>query len=347
MELHSQEMLDFLREKIRKEHFVPGDRLPSIVSLARKFKLTQGQVRYGFYHLKREGLVVSRQGKGFFVARKVVSNGKPRQLLVALDLIQQRKFDFYDSIIGEAIRSELSGVHILQTVIPLLPGSRDIQMRQPDAVLLFRSKNQSEVYRQWSEYSEKHRIPVLFFNRFPPQKNLSFLSVNNVFETSRVIGRMLKNGARKIIYFQSGGHDFSDRREGFLRAYADCKLEFPEELMFLDDSMMEQKRFIDLIRDGGAEVLFCPCYMDLIQAVGIAVSAGIALQKKLSIFCFDDVGSFSDRMDFPVSYIRMPLARMVRIAVHYILRGATEPDLPPIRETFECSVCVNHCKYLI
>ena len=137
------------------------------------------------------------------------------------------------------------------------------------------------------------------------------------------------------------------RLEGFRDAYALCGLKYPEELMILDDSIAEQTRFVELLQSGKADVLFCAYGSDLINAVSCAASAGISLQNGLPIFCFDDVGFLAERMNLPVSFIRMPLARMARIATNYILRKAVLPDIPPIRETFEAAVYVQNCKFLI
>ena len=347
MELHSQKMIDFLKTEIRTKHLKTGSRLPSIISLSRKFKLTAGQVRYGFSLLKKEGLVVSRHGKGFFVMNKKVPTPDSRQLVVALDILN-RKVEFYDSILDEAIRTELGDFHILQTISP--NPDREVKAGRPDAVMLFRSGSDPETFRKWSEYSRKYRIPVVFFNRFPPQKNLSVLSVDYSAECFRVVRRMLKNGARNIVFYQSCSSSWTPlqpRLDGFRQAYAACGLEFPEELLIRDDSLAEQERFIDLLRSGKVDVLFCPCGNELINAVSCAVSAGISLRDKLPVFCFDDVGNLAERMNLPVSYIQMPLARMARIAVSYIMRRAASPDLPPVRQTFEAAVHVQNCKYLI
>ncbi len=347
MKLHSEKMLDYLREGIRTDRFPPGARLPSIISLSRKFDLTEGQVRYGLARLKKDGLAVSRHGKGFFVMNKAVSSPGSGQLVVALDILN-RKVEFYNSILDEAIRSELGDYHILQTISPRPEQTTDV--RHPDAVMLFRSGSDPETFRKWSEYARRNRIPVIFFNRFPARKNLSFLSVDYSAECFRVVLRMLKNGARNIVFYQSCSSSWvplQPRLEGFRKAYAACGLEFPEELLIRDDSLAEQERFIGLLRSGKADVLFCPCGTELINAVSCAVSAGVSLQDRLPVFCFDDVGNLAERMNLPVSYIQMPLVRMARIAVNYIMRRAASPDLPPVRQTFEAAVHVQNCKYLI
>ena len=202
MKLHSNEMLEFLRNEIQSERFASGDRLPSIAALSRKFKLSSGQVRYGLEKLKQECLLVSRHGKGFFVMNKGKSVQDTQPLTIALDILN-RKIEFYDSIIAEAIRTELGDYHILQTISPMSDIAFERGMPRPDAVMLFRTASDEETFRRWSKYSASHQVPVLFFNRFPAQKNLSYLSVDYDAECFRVVSRMLNNGAKNIVFYQS------------------------------------------------------------------------------------------------------------------------------------------------
>lgn len=349
MKLHSNEMLEFLRNEIQSERFASGDRLPSIAALSRKFKLSSGQVRYGLEKLKQECLLVSRHGKGFFVMNKGKSVQDTQPLTIALDILN-RKIEFYDSIIAEAIRTELGDYHILQTISPISDIAFERGMPRPDAVMLFRTASDEETFRKWSKYSVSHQVPVLFFNRFPAQKNLSYLSVDYDAECFRVVSRMLNNGAKNIVFYQSCSSRWlplQPRLTGFLKAYTACGMDYPKELLIGDDSLTEQIRFIELLKSGTADILFCPCGDDLINAVSTAVSAGLSLRELLPIFCFDDVGNLAERMNLPVSYVKMPLARMGRIAANYIQRRSFLPELPPIRESFEAAVCVQSCKYLI
>ena len=111
--------------------------------------------------LKQECLLVSRHGKGFFVMNKGKSVQDTQPLTIALDILN-RKIEFYDSIIAEAIRTELGDYHILQTISPMSDIAFERGMPRPDAVMLFRTASDAETFRKWSEYSAVHQVPVLF-----------------------------------------------------------------------------------------------------------------------------------------------------------------------------------------
>ncbi|WP_433382666.1 GntR family transcriptional regulator [Streptosporangium sp. CA-115845] len=62
---------DDLRAKIESGEFQPGDRLPGLPDLANTYGVSLVTVRHAISKLKQEGLVVSQQGKGNFVRKKL------------------------------------------------------------------------------------------------------------------------------------------------------------------------------------------------------------------------------------------------------------------------------------
>jgi GntR family transcriptional regulator len=62
-----QQLADLLRGRIESGALAPGDRLPSIVSLAQEYDLAPVTVRKAITRLRDEGLIESRVGWGTFV----------------------------------------------------------------------------------------------------------------------------------------------------------------------------------------------------------------------------------------------------------------------------------------
>lgn len=56
-----------LLQRIRAEEFPPGSKLPSTNALATKWQCSPNTVRQAFENLRRDGLVISYQGRGVFV----------------------------------------------------------------------------------------------------------------------------------------------------------------------------------------------------------------------------------------------------------------------------------------
>ena|SRR6266566_3347600 len=65
-----QRVADDLRKAIAAGTYVPGDQLPTLAELTAKYGLATVTVRDAIKELIREGLVVSRQGKGAYVLRQ-------------------------------------------------------------------------------------------------------------------------------------------------------------------------------------------------------------------------------------------------------------------------------------
>ena len=65
-----QQLADLLRARIDSGELAPGDRIPSVISLAQEHDLAAGTVRKALAQLQREGLVESRVGWGTFVTEK-------------------------------------------------------------------------------------------------------------------------------------------------------------------------------------------------------------------------------------------------------------------------------------
>ena len=65
-----EQLAGILRDRIESGELQPGDRIPSVVSMAQEYDLAAGTVRKALAQLQREGLVESRVGWGTFVTEK-------------------------------------------------------------------------------------------------------------------------------------------------------------------------------------------------------------------------------------------------------------------------------------
>lgn len=65
-----EQLAGILRGRIEGGELRPGDRIPSVVSLAQEYDLAPGTVRKALTQLQREGLVESRVGWGTFVSER-------------------------------------------------------------------------------------------------------------------------------------------------------------------------------------------------------------------------------------------------------------------------------------
>jgi len=80
-----RQIADHVRRAVARGDVKPGDRLPSVRSLASRLVVNQNTVSKAYAHLIRDGVIESRQGRGVFVAqaRQVYSSAERRRRLRA------------------------------------------------------------------------------------------------------------------------------------------------------------------------------------------------------------------------------------------------------------------------
>jgi len=66
-----QQVMEQIRQKIAVGDWPPGHELPSIRALAASVKVSVITVKRAYMELEREGLIVTQQGRGSFVADDV------------------------------------------------------------------------------------------------------------------------------------------------------------------------------------------------------------------------------------------------------------------------------------
>jgi GntR family transcriptional regulator len=91
------QLVEQIRQRIAVGDWRPGHELPSIRALAAEARVSVITVKRAYFDLEREGLIVTRQGKGSFVAEDVALGS----------MLQQRELDAHLSAavdIGRALR---------------------------------------------------------------------------------------------------------------------------------------------------------------------------------------------------------------------------------------------------
>lgn len=63
-----EQVLDGIKDMIYKGELKPGDMLPSIRELAKDLKMSVITTKRAYFELERQGLIITRAGKGSFVA---------------------------------------------------------------------------------------------------------------------------------------------------------------------------------------------------------------------------------------------------------------------------------------
>lgn len=92
-----KKIADRITGRIRSGEFLAGSQLPSINAVALQYKASRESVVAAFRYLLKEGVVASRQGKGYFVREEFLSGKK--SVLVLLDKFSPHQQTILDSFI--------------------------------------------------------------------------------------------------------------------------------------------------------------------------------------------------------------------------------------------------------
>ena len=81
-----RQLIDQIRLVVLRGRLTPGDRLPSVRSLAQRLVINPNTVARAYGELARDGVIESQQGKGYFVAtkRQVYTKAHRRRRLTPL-----------------------------------------------------------------------------------------------------------------------------------------------------------------------------------------------------------------------------------------------------------------------
>lgn len=85
-----RQVADDLRARIAADEFATTRKLPSISEIKERYEVSDSIARWAVYHLKADGLVMTRQGKGAYLAHGAADRAQqPRPAVVLTEARQQ------------------------------------------------------------------------------------------------------------------------------------------------------------------------------------------------------------------------------------------------------------------
>ncbi len=339
-------IIDELRKEIEDGVRPVGSALPSESELSERYSLSRPTVRKALSALERAGLIQRRPGVGSTVSdAKKEAPGKGRRLAIGIDFTNiGNAYYYYDQLVdglNEILTQHDGTLRLLRS-----DEITSVEKGALDGVVIVRSNEFGDDYEAYAKLSGKG-LPVIMINRFPKNASLGYVSVDYQQETRRIIARMLANGAKRVA--MAGGSESIyvnfERAKGWRLAYQDAKLPRPDELAYdFNSSHCDFEGFAGKLKSGEIEAVFITQASLLTKTLEIVYKAG-ALDTP--IVCFDDIWSFCELSELPISYVKMPLRKMGRIAAEHFAALRDDPSLPPPRLQLPISLVVKDCKYLL
>ena len=103
-----RQLSDQIRLVVLRRQLAPGDRLPSVRALAARLVINPNTVVRAYGELARDGVIESRQGKGYFVAQK-------RQVYTKAER-RRRLSPLLEALASEAALLDFSGDDVIAAV---------------------------------------------------------------------------------------------------------------------------------------------------------------------------------------------------------------------------------------
>lgn len=93
-----RQIVDSIMEEIEKGSFKVGQRIPSINEISEEYYLSRDTVEKAYNFLKEKKIIVSAKGKGYYVARAVVSSRV--NILFLMNKLSSYKLKIYNSFVN-------------------------------------------------------------------------------------------------------------------------------------------------------------------------------------------------------------------------------------------------------
>lgn len=338
-----------LEYKIRKRELLPGSSLPSEHELCRAYAVSRTTVRKAMDMLEEENLIHRRAGVGSFVAdfsRRAEEGAKPREIHLGAEFGAGWVHTAYYGPILSGIQGAAG---LLGCRITLLPRDELLKAADDFDGRIFYSV-EPEIPDQMTQL-RRPGSPVILLNRIVDEPGIGYIGVDYRETARRVVERLLRNGARDVALV--GGSDDlyryapHTRALGWQDAYRAVRGGFPAELYFDYLEPYENfDAFCQVFEQRAFDAVFVAGGNYLPVTIAALSRTGVSVPEEMSIVCFDNMEDAFHKLDIPISYIRVPLARMGELAVEHLFRAARDNRRDVCRQLLEPSLVATDCRFL-
>jgi DNA-binding LacI/PurR family transcriptional regulator len=336
--------------QIAKRQLLPGAMLPSESELCAHHQASRTTVRKALNLLEAQARIVRRPGVGSFVADR--DRPKPVKLAPVHLGVE------FSPVFGVGAAYQEPIVNGIQAAVTQL----DCRMTLVSCEELLRSGGEFDgrifhtvqpgLPEHWNALTQIEGSPVILFNRILADPRIGYVAVDYRETSRRMVERLLANGAKEVALI--GGSDNYElyspfvRAQGWRDAYLAQRGRLPGEGLFAETSMpyRDFEAFCDLFRQRTFDVAFIAGGNMLSMTINALSRLKISIPEEMSIVCFDNMEPMMDRLDVPISFIRVPLAKMGYAAVEHLAGNVRNRRREVMRRIFQPSLIVTECPYL-
>lgn len=195
-----QQIINSIVEDIDRGYLTVGEKIPSINEISEEFYLSRDTVEKAYNHLKKQKIILSVRGKGYYVARNI-SNSQVKVLFL-LNKLSNYKLKIYNSFLnslGSLGKVDLHIYHcdpkILLTILEENKGAYDYYIVMPhfkDDKLRHHNENETIIEALGQIPSEK----LIIMDNYLPSMGEEVASIYQDFKSD--IYNALKEGIARL-----------------------------------------------------------------------------------------------------------------------------------------------------
>ncbi len=322
-----------LAEMLGSGSYPPGTMLPSENKLCRTLSISRTTVRKALAMLEEEQRIHRKAGLGTFSGPfRPSDSAATGPLNIGIDINLNNMHNYSGKILAETRNACLEHNHHLK----ILSRQELFDGNGIDAAIFTQLTPAS--YPTAQELAR--RMPVILFNRIPPQDDLSFVAVDYEATACRIVSRIIRGGYSRIGLVggssEPNHYAMYQRETGYRRAFEESNLPINENWIprFSQERSFEVKAIADTIIREKLEVLFITSEFYFYPVTAAVELAAAVTEKYPYLVCFDDI-RYSELFErYPVTCVDMPLHNMCRDAVLYLADAAQGGRRTVLRQIF-------------
>lgn len=351
------ELVNFIREQIASERFLPGEKIYSENVLKDMFHVSRQTVRHAISVLVEQGVLISIQGSGTYINDKRRANLESRTRISVVTTyvdgyIFPRTIKGIENILFE-------NGYSVQIAFTNNQNSRertilqDILSRDEVAGVIMETTKSGIPNPNLHLYMElqKRGIPVLFINSSYPLLPIPHVSLNDKMAGNIITGHMLEMGHRNIggIFKLDDGQGHM-RYAGYLEALQDAGVEtLDTRIIWVDtENIKSLYKIKDQIFDRLEGCTAVVCYNDQIafELIETAKKEGIRVPEDLSVAAVDD-SELAVLGEVAFTSVPHPMDRLGEKAAENLLKMIADPSFDATYEFDAEIVCRDSVKKLL
>lgn len=352
------QLVDWVKEQIENNTYLPGYKIASENELATKFQISRQTVRRAFNVLEEEGITESRQGSGTYINNRfnIPKLETTMNVVVITTYVEEYIFP---SIIQEIEKVVSEAGYTVQIAFSHNQSEKErtvlknlLERQIVDGIIVEPVKSGLPNLNQdlYNEIVER-RIPTLFLNSYYKDMDLPHVSLDDKQAGKMVTQYLLSCGHKNIggIFKLDDGQG-GRRYEGYAEALTQAGIPMRDDIVLwidtedISDMKNESRRILRRLKTCTA----CVCYNDVVanNLLSICKKNNVKVPEQMSITGVDN-SDLARISEIPLTTVYNPLKKLGNMAGNIILRlmnGETDNTTTELQPELVVRNSVSKCE---